>query len=220
MSERSRKLFFRRAAMSLWAVLTVVLLFMVILLVGEMAKLGHDPFEIPERAVRQANQGTTVGDVHEFRLYFSSPDGRLLMDEIHRMPRSEFTVENCRALLSALIDGPRGNLLAVVPNETAIRGMYMVDGGELIVDLSREVGQAIGNSASAEALMTYGIVNTLTQPGVRGRDSGQDEVRRVRFLFEGSPPSDGFPRHVDLTDPIVRNEEWLAQQGGAPAGDA
>ena len=70
-------------------------------------------------------------------------------------------------------------------------------------------------SASSEWLMVQGIVSTLTQSDLQGQKG--PTIRRVRFLFEGSPPQDSFPVHVGLAEPIAPDRSLFRglQQGSS-----
>jgi len=192
--------------------ITVILAFCVLILLNELAKYGDNPLSLSDKhSDSVSSSAAQSADMsHEYTLYFATADGRLLTPEKRRIPRSEYTVDNCRAVLKALIDGPREQLTSIIPSDAAIKGLYMLKGGLLVIDLSREVEQGLAKSASAEGLMVYGIVDTLTQGDVRGTGTDQPDVRRVRFLFEGSPAADRFPRHLDFSAPVSRNENWLA----------
>ena len=91
-----------------------------------------------------------------------------------------------------------------------MRSLYLLEGGELVMDFSiqLELEARKRKSASLEALMVYGIANTLTQPDVKGAD--EPAVSTVRFLIEGSAPRESFPAHVDLSGPVAPDTGWLA----------
>jgi hypothetical protein len=145
----------------------------------------------------------------EVLLYFADEDGRLLVPETRRIEYRDSTVENCRQVLEAVIEGSREGLAPVVSEATRVRALYLLDGGELVVDLSRELELGQPKSASSEALMIYGIVNALTQPALRSPSEKDAGVRRVRFLFEGSPPHESFPAHLDLGQPVGPDHRWI-----------
>lgn len=58
-----------------------------------------------------------------------------------------------------------------------------------------------------EALMAFGIVNTMMQPQLQGEDGMT--VKQVRFLFDGAVPQELFPAHIDLGDPLVQDKRWV-----------
>ena len=126
------------------------------------------------------------------------------------MEFSDSTQENCRAALALLIAGPEKNNTPIFPPQVQLRALYLPDNGELVLDFSRDLiaSGARFKSASFESLLVYGVVNTLCQPALQAK--GGATVRQVRFLFEGAPPQEGFPAHIDLGGPIRPDETWLA----------
>lgn len=120
------------------------------------------------------------------------------------------TLENCRQALDALISGPRlDHLMPVLPEETTLRALYLLENGELVVDFSSEILLSPQRplSTEMETLMLTGLINTLTQPELQGEDGGQ--VHTVRVLIDGVVPRDGFPAHVDVTGPLVQDRRWI-----------
>ena len=63
---------------------------------------------------------------------------------------------------------PPADLLSAVPAGTALRALYLLDGGEAYVDLTREFAAAHPGGSLNEALTVYTIVGVVTEPA---RDS-------------------------------------------------
>lgn len=221
MAEDRRQDAFHKLMLALWAMVTMVLLFTVILLVNEMIESGRDPLEAlriesPEPANAEAPQQRSRDALgsREVDLYFAAADARGLVIETHLIEFGDSTVENCREALHKLIEGPRDILTPILPSNAKIRALYFLeDQGELVVDFSRELlsEHALFTSASIEALMAYGVVTTLTQPALR--PPGGASVKQVRFLFEGLPPQGQFPVHIDLRTPVAPGQRWIALPG-------
>jgi hypothetical protein len=219
MSEKKRQAFYRRTLLSIWAMVTLVLAFCVLLLFNEIARQGHDPLELIKQPAQTSGSqsAAAIPDTVDVPLYFADNWTSLLVSEERRFTRSKYTLENCREILKSLIAGPRRALHPILPSDTAVRALYLLDEGELVIDFSREVEQGLAKSASAEALMVHGIVNTLAQASVKGSAREEQRVRRIRFLFEGSTPQERFPRHLDLADPVEPDPAWIAPSGLAAA---
>jgi hypothetical protein len=206
MNENTRpKNIARSAILSIWGLVTLTLVFTVSLLMYEMYQQGQTPLALtfgPKDVPRAVAQSLPQSQIsHEVPIYFASKTTSALFPEPHRLHLTPSTVENCRAAITYLIDGP--NLPALAPimsNKTRIRGMYLMENGELIVDFSRDLEAGHIKSASAEMLMVDGVVKTLVQPVLKG--ANDLTVRSVRFLFEGSPYQQSFPAHIDLSEPI------------------
>lgn len=208
-----------RALLSAWAFLTLILFFTVILLAGELIARGQNPLDVAFQAEeppppRSAAASEDSGRATEVPLRFADAEGRLLAVETRRIELTGHVVGNCRAALVELLRGPKEGLTALFPPVSdpaaGVRAVYLVAGGELIVDLAHEVlPDAKIASASSEALLLYGVVNTLTHPALRGADE-KETVTRVRFLVDGSPPADTFPIHLDISQPLGPDSQWNA----------
>lgn len=205
---RRRALF--RVLMSVWALVTLVLLLCVVLLAVEMTRQGHDPLAAVQGTKTEAPvpaPAVEPGASKEVALIFAGADGRDLVAQPARIEITDSTSENCRHALEALIRGPNAPLTPLLPASTKIRGLYLLENGTLVVDLSMEVEAELKRvrSASVESLLIYGIVNTLTQPGlqVAHENAAPVAVKSVRFLIEGAPPRETFPAHADLSQPVL-----------------
>jgi len=210
---------------AIWALGTVILFFCVVLLANELVKMGEDPvgalLPTPQGAAAPPplERPTTMLGEKDVALYFGSPDGRDLMAETHSLEFSDSTVENCRIALERLVEGPRGSLTPILPANTRVRAIYLLDHGELVVDLSREVISEFARlrSASLESLMVYGVVNTVAQPALAGKN--EPAVRSVRLLLEGQAPQEAFPAHMNVSEPLEPDRTRVVA-GTERSGDA
>lgn len=198
---------------------TVALVACVGLLARELMRGGVNPLELVRSEPKTAPASKPQTDAsapmanREITLYFADAEGKALAPESARIEAGDSTVENCRKALEALIHGPRDILTPIVPSSTRILGLYMLDGGQLVVDLSSDFVRELKKvrSASLESLMVYGIVDTLAGDALRGTNEGG--VANVRFLVEGSAPRESFPAHLDLSGPIKPDSRWIAGGG-------
>lgn len=218
-----RAAIFRRVMLSLWAMATLVLVFVLGLLVREMVRAGEDPLALLHRpaenqVARSAPHPPAAPlGTREITLYFAAADGVSLVPEKRRIEIVSSAVENCRSALRELIAGPSRLHFPVLAATTEVRALYLLEDGELVIDFSSDLqAESAGlRGAALETLMVYAVVNTLTQPELRGEHA--QGVRRVRFLIEGSPPQETFPAHLDLTAPIGPDQHWMHAPGTAPA---
>lgn len=216
MSATHRNEILKRFMLAIWGIVTLILVFCIALLINEMIKSGQDPLNAFTNQNAQVtakitqNKPTTTRKTQQILLYFASNDARTLVAEKQQIEFTDTLVENCRATLQNLIAGPQTNLTPILPPSTKIRGLYLLENGEMVIDFSRELisQHARTKSATLESLMVYGIVNTLTQTNLQQETA--NNIQRVRFLFEGAPPQENFPAHIDLSEPIEPNNEWLA----------
>lgn len=203
----------RSGLLTLWGLATLILVGCLALLLYGRTEQGENPLDITiaDRPVPNLpplvtrDTPTTTRDV---QIYFADANGVRLQAELHSIPFVEDTVANCRAALSRLIDGPREGLTPVIPDATEIRGIYLLDSGELVVDFAKSLEAGQIKTASAELLMARAVVATLVQPRLAGEND--TPVLSVRFLFEGSPPQDMFPAHIDLSEPLGFEKSWVA----------
>lgn len=213
-----------RFALAVWGLFTLILLFSVILLVNQMIQQGEDPLDSLRTATGEPQapappsgeaRVASFGE-REFPLYFAAPDGTGLRAARGSIEFTESTIENCRHALAALAAGPGEGFTPVMPPETTVRALYLIEGGELVVDFSRELLTPQAKSAGMEALFVYSVVQTLTQPALLAE--GAPPIQRVRFLVEGAAPPESFPAHFDLSTPVAPDRRWIT--GTEPGGHA
>jgi len=208
--------------LSLWGLFTLVLVFLVLLLVNELLRAGENPLDAlakasgPASAAPQARPSVTLGQ-REIQLFFADAEGRFLVPQSEAIDFTDSTVENCRAALHALILGPKQGGAPVIAPAVQVRGLYILENGELVIDFSREFvsEHARMKSAALESLLTQGVVATMTQGALQTK--GSPVVRSVRFLVEGSAPVESFPAHISLLDPVEPDPLWLSGETMAPA---
>ncbi len=207
----------RSVGMAAWAMFTLVLFFCVLLLANELMKSGKNPFELGENVdgagVAVSSSAPSSSQLRDVPVYVVSADGRMLQPDRRSIPFGEFTVENCRAALDELKKpSSSGGTLPVLPATAEYNALYLTDDGQLVIDFTASI-QATTKSTSAESLMVYGIVNTLTQDILRGAKGGP--VKSVRFLISGAMPGEAFPAHIDLSQPITPDAEWILKAEAA-----
>lgn len=205
--------------LSLWAMATLVLLFVVILLIREIAANGGEPasaFQLDDAPARQSeapapSRASSLGE-REIQLYFAAADGRSLKAESRVLPFTESTVDNCRTALHALIQGPQSEASPVLPASVGVKAVFLRSDGELVINFTRELQTEHTRSSSAalESLLVQGVVQTVAQNALQ--NTREVKVRRVRFLIEDEVPSDAFPAHIDLRDAVAPDGQWLMAQ--------
>ncbi|HOE66693.1 MAG TPA: GerMN domain-containing protein [Candidatus Hydrogenedentes bacterium] len=218
MSPRERQRFFRRVLLALWGLGTLILLFALGLIVHELQKEGVDPLALRTPLTPgappadTADAGTSImpntASLQEVKLYFARIENANLAPQTHHIPLGASTADNCRAAIAAIAQGPQPGLAPVLPSSAALRGIYLLPSGELVVDFSRELAMGLKRSASAEALMTQAIAHTVCQPSLAAPND--IPVRNVRFLVEGVVPQGVFDSHLDFSQPFAPETAWLA----------
>jgi spore germination protein GerM len=144
------------------------------------AKPVSPPVEEPTRPPR------------EILLYFGAPDGSHLLSEIREIDFCPSEDDCLRATLQALIDGPSGDLVPILPAQAVLRDIR-VEQAIATVDFSRAlIGGHPGGSLS-ELFTVYGLANTLIV--------NFPHIRHVRLLVEGQA-LETLKGHVDLREPL------------------
>lgn len=214
MDQSDRRDILKTVFLSFWAMATLILLFCVVLLVNEMMRSGQDPLGslLPAPKAEQTAGAAPAAAQQEMgnrdiALFFADESARLLTPEIRRIEYTSSVVENCRRALQLLIEGPRGAVSPLFPPSAKINALYALEGGELIIDFSRELAMDSRiKSASLEALLFYGVVQTVTQDALQSKEEAR--IERVRFLIEGAAPQETFPAHLDLSQPLKPDPQW------------
>ena len=218
MGEAPKPTFFRKAGLAAWALFTIILVFCVLLLANELMKSGKNPLDladIADQSPAAAVQGpASPSQLLNAPVFVIGADGAMLVPELRRVPFGDFTVDNCRAALDELKKPAQGvGSLSVLPPSVEYYALYLMPGGELVVDFASSLQIGVGKSASAEALMVYGVVNTLTQDTLKGPKG--EKVSSIRFLIDGAAPRESFPAHVDLSRPIAPDPQWILKNEAA-----
>lgn len=130
--------------------------------------------------------------LREVLLYFGGANGKYLAAETSEIEDCLEEVDCIRSTVQALVNGPAGDHIPILPPHTALRGVA-VDDGTAVIDFSRALVSAHPGGSASELLTVYGLANTLAE--------NFPHVRKVRILVEGAPV-ESLKGHVDLSGPI------------------
>lgn len=216
MKSRKENRLLARAGLVLWGFFTLVLLFTVVLLGRQLAQMGSNPLSFvtkePVVALAPAAPVVETEETRQVTLYFGATDSAKLRTERRAIPVTASTADNCKAALRELIKGSTAGLTPLVPDTTQVRSAFLMPEGELVVDLSGEALDATRASAASEALLVYGIANSLTQPELAGDKAST--VRKVRILIDGEP----HIGHIDVSAAYLPDSSWIATSPEQPKG--
>lgn len=197
--------------MAAWGVATLVLMFLVLILGYELYNRGEDAAESlplgPGFATTPQTVAEPTGTETTIQLYFGSPYSSGLRSETRLVALTDDTIANCKSAFEALAAGPRTEAVPVLASTARVRAIYLLGGGDLVVDLSRDVDVPGVHSASAEMLMARALTMTLTQSVLRSGNT--PPIKRVQFLFEGAPTGSHFPAHIKLDFPVEPESTWI-----------
>ncbi len=127
----------------------------------------------------------------------ASGNDKLLPEKITMKDNGKSLPENAlEALVSTKPQDAR--MEDVIPVGTKVRSLKISADGTAVADFSKELSKR-GQGSYGEMMLTYAIVNTLTE---------FPEIKRVQILVEGKPVT-SISGHMDLTEPLTRNETLL-----------
>jgi hypothetical protein len=131
------------------------------------------------------------------QLFYVSDDGMRLVGVERDVPYAETAVDQAREILNAQVAPVAAPLISAVPAGTVVRALFLTEGGQAYVDLSRDVATAHPGGSLNEMLTIYTIVHALT--------FNLPAVTAVQLLVDGKEV-DTLAGHVDLRRPLSKNE--------------
>jgi spore germination protein GerM len=134
------------------------------------------------------------------RLFYVADDGTRLTSVEHDIAYGDSAVEQAREIITAQIAPVAEPLVSAIPRETKLRAVFITEGGEAYVDLSREVKSAHLGGTVNELLTVYTLVNALTD--------NLPAITAVQVLVEGKE-IETLSGHVDLRRPLAKNLAWV-----------
>ena len=144
--------------------------------------------------VRSTDGGSSqTAPVH---LYFSDRNQHFLMAEERILKSRQSPEFLARSILEALIRGPQQGLMRTLPEETAVRAVYLIPEGICYVDLTPSVAENHPGGIKSELLSLYSIVNSLVL--------NVTDIEAVKILINGDE-SMTLAGHIDLQTPIKAN---------------
>jgi hypothetical protein len=150
-----------------------------------------------ERPGETSNSGVSVTEPQVFpvvHIYFADRNGRYLQAEERIFAGSEREIDRGRAIVEALIKGPKPGLIRTIPAGTQLRAFFLAPGSRAYVDLSESVTEQYPGGCKSEILTLYSIVNSLIL--------NMPEVSTVKILVGGRdvPTLAG---HIDIRYPFT-----------------
>ena len=134
------------------------------------------------------------------RLFYVADDGMRLTGVERDIAYGEGATEQAREIVAAQVAPVVEPLVSAVPAGTSVRAVFLAEGGEAYVDLSREVASAHPGGTLNELLTIYTIVNALTV--------NLPAVTSVQVLVDGKEV-DTLAGHIDLRQPLAKNLSWV-----------
>jgi spore germination protein GerM len=147
-----------------------------------------------------AQTGTPEGRRIKAALYYIAPDGVHLDAAQRDVAYAESTPDQAKRILEALLDPPPAGLLSAIPPETALRGVYLGEGGSAYVDFTGPLRANHPGGSLNELLTVYAIVSSVT--------ANLPAVTAVQILIDGRE-ADTLAGHVDLRRPLPPSALWI-----------
>lgn len=169
----------------------LLLAFLIILLAfGAIAVrkvlLSRPPTTPPPAPVQEAPR-----QLRDAVLYFGARDGSHLVAEGREIECLE-EIDCMRETVQALVNGPVGDLVPVIPSHAVVRDIR-IEEGTAVVDFSRELVTDHPGGSLSELFTVYGLANTLV--------ANFPAIRQVRIVVEGES-LETLKGHVALQEPI------------------
>ncbi|MEZ4601585.1 MAG: GerMN domain-containing protein [Syntrophotaleaceae bacterium] len=180
-----------------WGKIVILVLLLALLVIGVLL------FQKYRSAAPQLPAATeTVEEpqvIREVRLYFGDDEALFLVAETREL-------ENCledeaclQQTVQALLDGPSGDLIPIMPKNVAIRSVSEQE-GVATIDFSREFVTGHPGGSVSELFTVYGLANTLAD--------NFPYIRQVRILVEGQA-IETLKGHVDLSRAVAADFRFV-----------
>jgi hypothetical protein len=134
------------------------------------------------------------------RLFYVAESGTRLTSVERDVAYGEGPVEQAREIIAAQIAPVVEPLVSAVPPGTALRAVFITEGGEAFVDLSRDIVTAHSGGTLAELLTVYTLVNALTE--------NLPAITAVQVLVDGKEV-ETLSGHLDMRRPLAKNLAWV-----------
>lgn len=147
-------------------------------------------------------------------LYFPVFETGTLVVESRVITWASNDEDRVRQILLALTEGSHEGHRAFLPQEAAVRAVFITSEGTATLDFSNELRAGIQPGVESENLVVYSIVNSVA--------ANIPAIKQVRFLIQGQT-SDTLAGHEDLTGafapmfPPPNSQQAAGGQETAPA---
>jgi len=178
----------------------IALIFSLGLVVGHFRSQDADPAAPAADVALQPAMRNIV-------LYFAATDGQTLVAESRAVVGCLLEEDCLRDTVQALIDGPQGGLIPILPKRTTLRKVT-VSGSLVTLDFSRDLVSGHPGGTQSELLTVYGLADTIV--------ANFPHLRQVQFQVDGKP-LETLKGHVDLRQPLFA-DFTLVEEGLAPTG--
>lgn len=136
-------------------------------------------------------------------LYFADKDAMGLIKEEREVELNQqpnLALE--KKMIEELLKGPTlENAVSTIPKETTVLEIGLSE-GVCDIDFNKEFDTKFYGGSSAEVLMIYSIVNTLTE---------SPNIQKVQILVEGNKVSENTIFQLELSKPLERRDDLILE---------
>lgn len=161
--------------------------------------LFHRPDTPEKKAPLQAsfeNKKDQIPFKTSAHLYFADKAQPFLTAEKRDLMYRGDSISFAKAIMEALIQGPKNNLVPILPAETALRALYIDRDKTAYVDMAASLPEHLPGGIQRELFTIYAIVNSLVL--------NISAIDTVKILIEGREALT-LSGHVDLRFPFKAN---------------
>lgn len=158
---------------------------------------GKSAYSAPAKATRKPSSARPPRlESASVQLFFSDVESDLLVKETRNITWNAGDVHNqIRAIIAALWEGPKGNLLNPIPSKVVVRGVS-VKGSIATINFSSELVLNHPGGTLGEMHTIYAIVNSLLL--------NIPSLTKVKILVEGKAV-ETLKGHIDCRTPFTVN---------------
>jgi len=141
-----------------------------------------------------------LNEKRQITLYFGDPESDFLVAEKREISKRDDVEEEAEELIGELVRGPKGKLIATLPNRTRLLGFQIDERGLARVNFSKELSKDHPGGSSGEMLTVYSVVNSLTR--------NFPQIKSVQLLIEGRRV-ETIAGHLSVAHPLRSNLELI-----------
>ena len=148
------------------------------------------------RPIERLRQAVTADNASTVHLYFGDKKSDHLSAETRSLSHAPGPETLGRAIVEALIEGPRTDRNGTIPKQAELNAFYITADATAYVDLSADLAGAHPGGGHSELMTVYSIVNSLIL--------NIAEIERVKILVAGTEAAT-LAGHIDLQRPLTAN---------------
>ncbi len=173
-------------------VLFVTLIILIVLLftggIEKKTKQALPSIPEPETSSEEIPETKTI------TLFFVSEEDGLLHGEEREIISNSSLIFEIKQIIEELLVGSDNGYISPFPPESSLREVFMIEGGIVYVDFSREIQDKHLSGARAEISTIYSVVNSLA--------INFESIKKVFILVDGNE-KETLKGHVDISRPLV-----------------